>query len=164
LALALAQAGIRLVGMLTNSQSPWIDELESAGVSLISGHRVVRARGGRWVKRVELARTGADKVDLVLDCAMMAVEAPEAPCYELANHAGCELKFHSQTGHTIHCDDVGRTSVENIYAVGHNRGARSLEEARHQGMRTGLTCALSINDDASVQKRLQQLEESWRKR
>ncbi len=155
LAAALVERGVRLAGLLTDRPEAELPAaLRDPRVPRVAGHRILRARGGRWVERVELAPAGKESPDLVLDCGLVAAEAPAAPAYELAHHAGCRVVFRSAQGHTLHVDDEGRTSHGQIFAAGHCSGAGSAAAARTQGRRAGLACALSLKDDATLREQL----------
>ncbi len=145
LALQLSLASVELAGVLTERrEGELVDVLSKAGVDLIHGHRILRARGGRWLDRVELATASSTEPDLVLDCGMLAVEAPESPAYELAHHAGCRVEFRSASGYVVVTDENGRTSDVRVFAAGHCAGARDTAEAMAQGVRAGLACASKL--------------------
>lgn len=158
LALELAEVGVKLAGVLTQrDKGPAIEALKKRNIERIKGLRILRARGGRWLNRVELARLDADEPEVVLDCGALAAEAPPAPAYELAHHAGCRVRFSSQAGYTVGCDHNGRTSDGHIFAAGLCAGAADASQAWLGGQRAGLACALSIEDDPAVRKRLEAL-------
>lgn len=158
LALRLCEAGVRLAGVVTGRrQDPALARLREAGVALFHDHDVLRARGGRWLDRLEFRSRDGDESGLLLDCQACALEAPASPAYELAHHAGCRVTFHSHSGYTIQAGADGRTSHASIFAAGHCAGAANVDEARRQGEAAGLACALSLQDDAEASARLEHL-------
>lgn len=159
LALELDALGIALSGVAAPRAAVEGEagaKLRDRGVRLLTDRTVQRARGGRSLRRVELASTGTEP-DLILDCGSLSVEAPEAPAYELGHHAGCRVAFHSASGHALVTDPNGQTSDLHILAAGHATCASSLTEAAIQGSRTGLACALALRDDPTVRARLADL-------
>jgi thioredoxin reductase len=158
LALRLSQAGVRLAGVVTGREDgESVARLKEAGIALFHGHTILRARGGRWLDRLEFRSRNGDEADLLLDCQACALEAPAAPAYELAHHAGCRVRFDSQSGYTVRAGPDGRTSHACVFAAGHCAGASDVAEAMRQGEAAGLSCALSLKDDAEATSRLQQL-------
>jgi sarcosine oxidase, subunit alpha len=159
LAAALAELGVVLAGLVTDRPEAELPAaLRTAKVPRVAGHRILRVRGGRWVQRVELAPTGKDTPDLVLDCGVVAAEAPAAPAFELAHHAGCRVVFRSAQGHLVQTDADGHTSHGQVLAAGHCAGAGSAVAARLQGQRAGLACALGLKDDPGLRARLAALQ------
>jgi sarcosine oxidase, subunit alpha len=159
LAWLLAERDVSLAGVVTNRrEGELVDRLKGKNVPLYFNRELIRARGSRWLDRVELAPRGNTDPDLVLDCQTCAVEAPPAPAYELAHHAGCRVTFRSDSGYLINADSDGRTSHSQVFAAGHCVGAGSTSISLAQGKRAGLACALSIREDPEVAKRLQLLE------
>ncbi len=146
LAYDLAKQGVKLAGLVTQTQaSEGIEKLKQAGVPLFFDRRVLRARGGRWLDRLELAGPDHPEPDLVLDCQACALEGPSSPAYELAHHAGCRVSFHSHSGYVVTTNEDGRTSHGQIFAAGHCAGALSCTEARQQGEQVGRACARCLH-------------------
>jgi sarcosine oxidase subunit alpha len=76
LALELQAAGVALAGLAGPfPECPELDLVRQRGLAVHPQHVLHRARGGRWLDRVELARDPAVGADLVLDCATLAIEA-----------------------------------------------------------------------------------------
>ncbi len=162
-ALALAEqlktSGVAVAGLVTERPADEaLARLEERDIEIHRG-RIVRARGGRWLDRVELAPGGGDsrQADRVLDCGLLAIDAPGAPAYELAHHAGCRVAFHSDNGYAVTTDARGRTSDRRVFAAGHCCGAAGVGQAWRQGLRAGLACALSLDEDKEVAARLEAL-------
>ncbi|HUU00852.1 MAG TPA: 2Fe-2S iron-sulfur cluster-binding protein [Myxococcota bacterium] len=146
----LAEHDVALSGVVTRlRQGEAIDRLRARGLPIFFGHRLTGARGGRRLDRIELAPEDGADADLVLDCRTCAVEAPAAPAYELAHHAGCRVGFASDSGYRVTTDDDGLTSHGRVFAAGHCARARSTEEALLHGERAGQSCALSIRAEVS---------------
>jgi sarcosine oxidase subunit alpha len=151
----LCARGVRLAGLITDRPEAELPaRLRAPGLVRVPGQRILRARGARWLERIELAPPGRVEPALVLECGLLAAEAPAAPAYELAHHAGCRVLFHSRGGHQVHTDAHGQTSHGQIFAAGHCAGAQGADEARLQGQRAGLACALSLREDPARAERL----------
>jgi len=149
----LRELGVTLAGVATSrTEGEALMSLKRKNVEVFQDRRIVRALGGRWLDRVEL------ESDLVLDCRACVVEAPPAPAYELAHHAGCRVSFSSQSGYTVQVNDRGQTTHSHVFAAGHVAGSDSVDAAARSGERAGLACALSLKDDARVQKRLESMK------
>jgi sarcosine oxidase subunit alpha len=160
LAVLLRDQNVKLAGVVTScSDSPALEDLKRKNVQIIRDRRIVQALGGRWLDRVELAPYDREQPDLVLDCRACVVEAPEAPAYELAHHAGCRVSFSSKSGYVIYTNPSGQTTNSHIFSAGHAAGATSLDQAARSGERAGLACALSLKDEAKVRERLESLQE-----
>jgi thioredoxin reductase len=99
------------------------------------------------VSRLDLAKLDRADPDSVLDCELCAVEAPDAPAFELAHHAGCRVQFHSSHGFAVAVDEEQRTSQQRIFAAGHCALAPSLAEARAAGRRAGENCLAALKGD-----------------
>ena len=155
----LRELDVTLAGVVTDRrEGEALSALKRKNVEIFQDRRIVRALGGKWLDRVELAHRGSDQSDLVLDCRACVVEAPPAPAYELAHHAGCRVSFSSQSGYLVQVSDEGQTTHSHIFAAGHVTGADSVDAAAQSGERAGLACALSLKDDAQVQKRLESMK------
>ena len=158
LAIDLAEAGVKVAALICDKPAETLAEaFEAMSLSVISGHRILQARGVRVLDRIELAKPGQDVADLIIDCGLLAAEAPESPAYELGHHAGCRVDFRSATGHTLVCNDRGQTSDGQIFAAGHCAGSRNAIQATKQGRAAGLACAISIQDRSELSQGLDKL-------
>jgi len=158
LAARLVELDVALAGVVTSRRdTPDLEAVRRKNVEIFEDRRIVCAHGGKWLDRVEFAPLNSPQRDLVLDCRTCAVEAPEAPAYELAHHAGCRVSFSSQNGYRVVVNDEGQTSNSQIFAAGHVTGATSVSEAARAGERAGLACALSLKDDNKIRERLKSL-------
>jgi len=158
LASRLAELEVKLAGVVTaRRDAKALELLRHKNVEIFDERRIVRAHGGKWLDRVEFAPPDSPQSDLVLDCRTCVAEAPEAPAYELAHHAGCRVSFSSQGGYTVVVNDECQTSNRSIFAAGHVAGAASAAEAEREGQRAGLACALSLKDDQKIRERLKSL-------
>lgn len=145
LASMLADRGVAIAGVVTRRRdSSRIGALQDKKVPLVFEREVARARGGRWIHELELAPHRLAEPDRLLDCALCAAEAPAAPAYELAHHAGCRVFFCSQGGYRIATDDTGRTSRDDIFAAGHCAGAADVAAAINAGDRAAAACLESL--------------------
>ncbi|HSA24784.1 MAG TPA: FAD/NAD(P)-binding oxidoreductase, partial [Myxococcota bacterium] len=61
-------------------------------------------------------------------------------------------------GHLVQTDAEGHTTHGQVLAAGHCAGAGSAEEARLQGQRAGLACALGLKDEPGLRQRLAALK------
>lgn len=148
LARLLHEQGVRLSGVVSQRrEGPEVEQLKAHGIPLFHDRTLAGARGGKWINRLEF--TTGQQMDLVLDGHLCAVEGPEAPCYELAHHAGCRVKFCSETGFEIVADEEGRTSHGQIMAAGHCRGARDIDEAQRQGEKAAAACLASLHTEGA---------------
>ncbi len=146
----LAENDLTLSGVVTKRrEGEAIDRLRARGVPVFFDYKPTGARGGRRLDRIELAPAGGLEADLILDCRACAIEAPAAPAYELAYHAGCRVGFASDSGYQVTTEGDGMTSHGNIFAAGHCTGSRSTEEALLHGEQAGRACALSIREEES---------------
>ena len=158
LAIDLAEAGVKVAALICDKPADALAEaFQAMSLSIISGHRIVQARGVRVLDRIELAKPGQDVADLIIDCRLLAAEAPETPAYELGHHAGCRVDFRSATGHTLVCNARGQSSDGQIFAAGHCAGARNATQATMQGQVAGLACAISIKDRSELSQNLDKL-------
>jgi sarcosine oxidase subunit alpha len=158
LAARMAERDVKLAGVVTaRCDTQALEVFKRRNVEIFEDRRITRAHGGKWLDRVEFAPLDSPQSDLVLDCRTCVVEAPEAPAYELAHHAGCRVSFSSQGGYTVVVNDDGQTSNSHIFAAGHVTGAPSAAEAARAGQRAGLACALSLRDDKKIRERLKSL-------
>jgi len=158
LALELSEAGVGLAGVLTaRREGASVEALAERGVDLFHDRTLLRARGGRWLDRLELAGPGDGEADLVVDCGLLAAEAPFAPAYELAHHAGCRVEFSSASGHKVVTDERGQTSDARVFAAGHCAGAPDPDAAWLQGETAGLACAQSLSERPELARRLEEL-------
>jgi sarcosine oxidase subunit alpha len=158
LAARLVELDVALAGVVTSRRdNQELEAIRRKNVEIFEDRRIVRAHGGKWLDRVEFAPLESEQCDLVLDCRTCVVEAPEAPAYEVAHHAGCRVSFSSQGGYSVVVNDQGQTGNSHIFAAGHVAGATSVAEAARSGERAGLTCALSLKDDPKIRDRLKAL-------
>jgi sarcosine oxidase subunit alpha len=158
LAAKLRELGVALAGVVTTRrEGEALQILKRNNVEVFQDRRILRALGGKWLDRVEIARSGSEQSDLVLDCRACVVEGPEAPAYELAHHAGCRVSFSSQSGYVVQTNEEGQTTHGHIFAAGHVAGAASVAEAEQGGERAGLACALSLKNDDRVRQRLESM-------
>jgi thioredoxin reductase len=67
------------------------------------------------------------------------------------------VAFHSDNGYAVTIDPRGRTSDRRVFAAGHCCGAGDVDQAWRQGLRAGLACALSLDEDKEVAARLEAL-------
>lgn len=156
LALELHKEKVAIAAMITQREpDEEIEQLQSAGINVINGYKLHKARGRKYVSAIELVSD--DEQNLVVDCGALAAEAPMAPAYELAHHAFCRVEFHSETGYTIVSDKCGRTNDKRIFAAGRCAGATDPDHAREQGKRAGMACALSLRPDKILEDKLGQL-------
>lgn len=159
LAVRLHELGVALAGVVTTRrEGEELEALKHKNVEVFTEHRILRALGGKWLDRVELARPDSQQSDLVLDCRACAVEGPQAPAYELAHHAGCRVSFRSQSGYVVETNGEGQTTHSQVFAAGHVAGADSVAAAARSGELAGLACALSLKDDARLRQRLESLK------
>jgi sarcosine oxidase subunit alpha len=155
----LRELNVTLAGVVTTrTEGDALTSLKRKNVEIFQDRRIVRALGGKWLDRVELAHRSSEQSDLVLDCRACVVEAPPAPAYELAHHAGCRVSFSSQSGYLVQVNDEGQTTHGQIFAAGHIAGSDSVDAAAQSGERAGLACALSLKDDAQVRRRLESMQ------
>jgi sarcosine oxidase subunit alpha len=158
LAARMAERDVKLAGVVTaRCDTEALEVFKRRNVEIFEDRRISRAHGGKCLDRVEFAPLDSPQSDLVLDCRACVVEAPEAPAYELAHHAGCRVSFSSQSGYTVVVNDDGQTSNSHIFAAGHATGALSAADAARAGQRAGLACALSLKDDKKIRDRLKSL-------
>ncbi len=158
LALELSEAQVALAGLVTDRRdAPEIETLAKRGVELFHDHRILAARGGRWLDRIELSEQRSQEADRVVDCGALAAEAPAAPAYELAHHAGCRVEFSSASGYQVVTDRRGQTSDAHVFAAGHCASARDPDQAWRQGQIAGVACALSIEERPELADRLAEL-------
>jgi sarcosine oxidase, subunit alpha len=146
LALRLAEQRVQLAGVVTRRiHGPLVESLQKHCVPMVTNHDVACARGGRSLEHIELVPAGQSNANLVLDCGVCAIEAPASPAFELANHAGCLVQFHSEDGYGIIVDQNQRTSQQGIFAAGQCTRLCSVEQAMEQGKRAALSCAQSLS-------------------
>jgi thioredoxin reductase len=154
----MSDRGANLAGVVTNQRDrELVGKLKSKNIPIFHGRKLVRARGSKWVDRIELAPLDQTAADLVLDCKSCAIEGPPSPAYELAHHAGCRVTFRSSSGYHVVTDEHGRTSHSQIFAAGHCAEAANSTLALNHGQRAGLACAISLSEDAKLSKRLDEL-------
>lgn len=158
----LADAGVAVAGVVTRQRDDeLIGLLKRRDIPVYFDRQVVRARGGKWLDRLEFAPLDSADPEtysnLVLDCQVCAIQAPSAPAYELAHHAGCRVNFSSQSGYQVATGPEGQSSHAHLFAAGSCTGTTGLTEAVRQGERAGLACSLSLKDNPAVAKRLKAL-------
>ena len=145
LALSLAERKVALAGVVTRlTDSPLLERLQSQGVDLYLGYQIHRARGGRWIDRVELTKQQDKPADVVVECGLLAVDVPDMPAYELAHHMGCRVSFSSDLGYQVVADVKGQTSDKRVFAAGGCTGTLDAEQAQRMGQEAGLACCESL--------------------
>ena len=80
------------------------------------------------MKSVELADS-AGLAGRLVDASAAVLEAPAAPAYELAHHAGCRVAFDSASGYRVLAGKDGSTNQSHLFAAGHCTGGMSVERA-----------------------------------
>ncbi|RME20750.1 MAG: hypothetical protein D6806_15830 [Deltaproteobacteria bacterium] len=68
-----------------------------------------------------------------MDASLAVLEAPAAPAYELAHHAGCRVEFDSASGFRVAAGPEGTTSQTHLFAAGHCTGGMRVEQAVERG-------------------------------
>jgi NADPH-dependent 2,4-dienoyl-CoA reductase/sulfur reductase-like enzyme/bacterioferritin-associated ferredoxin len=114
--------------------------LVAARVPIRQGVRIVEARGNHRLEAVVTARVDADGriisgTELTCATDTLAVGYGFSPNIELAQQAGCRVKFNNDKGGWhVDVDDSMRTTAADIYAVGETTGiaggGKSLIEGR----------------------------------
>ena len=140
----LVAAGVEVAALVSGATRPPLPAGEGA-FPLVPGRLPVRASGGRWIERLEIAPAPSEPADGLFDCGCLVSEYPPAPAYELAHHAGCRVDFDSACGFRVVVDDGGRTSNAAVFAAGHCTGAMSLEQALEAGRRAATGMAESLS-------------------
>jgi sarcosine oxidase subunit alpha len=103
-----------------------------AEVERIPAGEIARARGRRWVKRVELHRGGSR------DCDVVAVAAIPAPASEGPRQHGCKVVLDPpRGGFRVDIDARGRTSADGVLACGDVTGWMGAARAAEHGARVG---------------------------
>jgi len=154
LALELNKAKVSIAAFITQRKpDEHTDRLKSAGISVLHGYELHKARGSKYISAIELIC--GDEQNLVIDCGALGAEAPVAPSYELAHHAFCRVEFHSESGYTVVTDECGRTNDNRIFAAGRCAGATNPDSSWEQGKKAGMACALSIRPDEKLEDKLE---------
>ncbi|WP_426138945.1 FAD-dependent oxidoreductase [Pseudomonas sp. DWP3-1-2] len=120
--------GMKLLAQLYRAKIPVhlrIKPLQVRGDALsgVSGVRVLTARGE----------------DLTVDCDAVALGYHLRPETQLADLAGCQMRFDEASGQWwLAVDEEGRTSVSGVYAAGDGSKIRGADAAEHAGRLVGM--------------------------
>jgi sarcosine oxidase, subunit alpha len=120
------------------AERPAAARLAAAGVPMLVGTTVVRARGRRGVERVRLARLGSDGVALAgseqeLQCDLLAVSGGDRPASSLARQAGTFRGVRTAGAVAAHADP---------------------ESAERSGTLAGIEAALALGHGGDVERGL----------
>jgi NADPH-dependent 2,4-dienoyl-CoA reductase/sulfur reductase-like enzyme len=136
-----------LVGALLRHPRKALDALRLAralaGVTWMSGTRIVAVEGEGRVERVRLASLGGDRLERVIDCDAVAAGWGLVPQTELAEALGCaiEPRFGAQA---VVVDARQRTDVDGVFAIGECTGVAGAAAAAIQGQVAGDAAALDL--------------------
>ena len=119
----LLDAGLEPVGPVAVVGSGyWADavqrQLEGRPCLSIAPEDLVAIGGSSAVKHVDLRQGGAERRERV---SVVAIAAPGAPAFELAEQAGAKTRFDPASGYAVIVDETGR-AAEKLWAVGECTG------------------------------------------
>jgi len=162
LAERLPEIGVRVTALVTAEAGIAGDPdraelIQSRGVPIFRGHRVVRALGTGDLRGLRLEPlAGGPTVDAAGD--VVCVSLPPAPSWELAAQAGAKAVYRpALAGFAVDADTCGRTARANVLVTGEMRGAPVPGEIVRLGRIAGLTAAVDLHRTAERQARLDAL-------
>jgi sarcosine oxidase subunit alpha len=136
-AVDLAHAGVEVAAIADPRAEPGPDVVvaaETAGARLIAGSAVVRARGGRHVRAVEV-RTASGAAERIA-CDLLCVSGGWSPIAHLASHLGSRPVWDERLAAF-----VPGTLPPGMSVAGAASGSLALADALAQGARTGRAAA-----------------------
>ena len=156
-ALALHRGGVAVAAVVEQASAPvgpasLLDELQAAGVALLTGRVIAAAQGGaEGVTAASLVRLdGGRQVPgspATIDCDTIVLGIGAVPVIELLDALGCRCVYAPERGgHVPVTDGAGMSSLAGVYAVGDCAGvwaAKSADRtvAEAEGRRAALHAA-----------------------
>ncbi len=139
----LLEAGIDVVALAdareaVSSRRADTRGLEEGGVSVLAGHAIKEARGGRRVRQATLVDLkGGD--ERRYGCDLVCTATSFDPATSLLYMAGCRLEYDEAIGETVPTE-----MVPGIYVAGDVTGTHDLQAAILQGTVAGIEAASSL--------------------
>jgi sarcosine oxidase subunit alpha len=129
-------------------QSKMVDAVARRDVLVYFNSRVIRASGRNRLNSIEIITRRGQKHDISCDTLCFAI-GRQATC-ELAQQAGCELRYDPMLGYaTVTHDDHMRSNLES-YVAGEMLVAKPLAMIMLEGRLAGLSAALSLRTASSA--------------
>ena len=133
--------------------------LQRWGVSVLTGVRMVGARGQDRVEVVTLVREGGETREVAADLVCLA--AGFVPATELAGVVGCrQLLVPALGGHVPVYDRALETTVEGLFVAGNAAGADELEAVILTGRLAGVSAAALLGRESPLQAE-RTAQETW---
>ncbi len=128
-ALQLLEAGTEIAAMVVSSDlaaGEAVDELRQRGVTILTGHRVVRATGRGRVKAAVVAPVGSTSAlgTRKFRCDLLCVSGPQQPVDALLHQMGA-----AQSGVTLSGEVAGADGIEEIERQGREAGQLAAQAA-----------------------------------
>ncbi|MBV9337528.1 MAG: (2Fe-2S)-binding protein, partial [Solirubrobacterales bacterium] len=133
----LHDAGVQIVAVADLRIKPGAvaQTLEARGISVMQGHTVVEARGGKQLSQAVLASLGGGAA-LSFDCDLVVVSGGFMPATSLLSQTGADTTYDAQHGYFV----LGALPP-NVFAAGEVAGYDTLEAAARSGERAGRAAA-----------------------
>jgi NADPH-dependent 2,4-dienoyl-CoA reductase/sulfur reductase-like enzyme len=134
-----------------------MDSLEQKGVQVLHGFHIAQASGRQKLEGVKI--TGPDSRNAFsVKCDILAVDAPLAPCYELARQAGAHVGYDKEIGaFRPRIDNFGRTSAEGIYVAGRMAGYYKPDDIIRSARLAAAAAACDAGETTARKLRLKEL-------
>ncbi len=134
-----------------------IESIEAKGTQVLHGFTIEKASGSDQLSDVRLTGPGS-KNSVRAPCGILAVDAPPAPRYELAQQAGVPVNYSKAISAFLPaCDAEGRTPVRGIYVAGEIAGRGETENIIHAGRLAAASAACAASSTSSRETRLAEL-------
>jgi sarcosine oxidase subunit alpha len=142
-ALSLHQAGAYVVvaDLRIDASGPLITAAKNAGITILPGHAITVAHGGRRIARVEVTPVNSGATEIIgepehLDCDLVAMSGGLSPAVHLHSQARGKLKWDERNL----CFRPSTTHEASVN-VGACNGTFGLAEALREGARAGVAAA-----------------------